>query len=145
MIDCNEPVKMLLSVPYNYTVEMAYINNDILNTPTAKSINTGRLNQFIQNVNNGIPDCVFITIFGIDGPAATSILKYDGSNIIYITDSTRFSQIYGDIHSYKIKKLYTETTNFNNLIVTGYHVITSDNIDFVIYNDNVFIYVKRLY
>ncbi len=145
MIDCNEPVKMLLSVPYNYTVEMAYINNDILNTPTAKSINTGRLNLFIQNVNNGIPDCVFITIFGIDGPAATSILKYDGSNIIYITDSTRFSQIYGDIHSYKIKKLYTETTNFNNLIVTGYHVITSDNIDFVIYNDNVFIYVKRLY
>jgi hypothetical protein len=124
---------------------MAYINNDILNTPTAKSINTGRLNLFIQNVNNGIPDCVFITTFGIDGPATTSILKYDGSDITYITDSSRFSKIYGDIHSYKIKKLYTETTNFNNLIVTGYHVITSDNIDFVIYNDNVFIYVKRLY
>jgi hypothetical protein len=74
--------------PYNYTVEMAYINNDILNTPTAKSINTGRLNQFVQNVNNGIPDCVFITTFGIDGPATTSILKYDGSDITYITDNS---------------------------------------------------------
>jgi hypothetical protein len=145
MIDCNDPVKILLSMPYNYTVEMAFINNDILNTPTAKSINTGRLNLFIQNVNNGITDCVFITTFGIDGPAATSILKYDGRDITYITDNSRFSQIYGDIHYYKIKKLYTETTYFNNLIVTSYHVITSDNIDFVIYNDNVFIYVKRLY
>ncbi len=141
MIDCNDPVKILLLVPYNYSVEMAYIYNDKLNTPTTKSINTGRLNLFIQNVNNGIPDCVFITTFGIDGPATTSILKYDGSDITYISDSSRFSNIYGDIHSYEIKKLYTETTNFNNLITTGYHVITSDQIDFVIYNDNVFIYV----
>lgn len=131
--------------PYNYTVEMAYINNDILNTPTAKSINTGRLNLFVQNVNNGIPDCVFITTFGIDGPATTSILKYDGSDITYITDNSRYSQFYGDIHSYKIKKLYTEKTHFNNLIVTGYHVITSDNADYAIYNDNAFLYVKRLY
>ena len=67
MIGCSDPEKILLSVPYNYSVEMAFINNDILNTPSAKSINTGRLNLFIQNVNYGIPDCVFITTFGIDG------------------------------------------------------------------------------
>lgn len=144
-MDCIDPVKILLSVPYNYTVEMAYENNDILNTPTAKSINTGRLNLFMKNVDNGIPDCVFITTWGIDGPPATSILKYDGNVITYTIDSSRFSQIYGDIQSYEIIKLYTETTSYNNLIVTGYHVITSDNIDFVIYNDNVFIHVKRIY
>lgn len=145
MVDCSDPERILLSVPYNYTVEMSYINNDILNTPTAKSINTGRLNLFIQNVNNGIPDCVFITTFGIDGPATTSILKYDGNDITYITDNSRLSQIYGDIHSYKIKKLYTKTTNLNNLIVTSYHVIKYNNIDIIIFNDNVFIYVKRTY
>ena len=144
MIDCRDPVKILLSVPHNYTVEMALENNDILNTQTAKSINTGRLNLFIQNVNYGVPDCVFITTWGIDGPPTTSILKYDGSVITYTTDNSRFSQTYGDIHSYEIKELFTETTSYPNLLVTSYHAITSDNINLVIYSDNVFIHIKRL-
>lgn len=144
-MECNDPIQILLSVPYDYTVEMAYENNDILNTPTAKSINTGRLNLFMQNVNNGIPDCVFITTWGIDGPPVTSILKYDGNLTTYYFDNSRFSQIHGDIHSYVVEKIFIETTNYDNLIVTSYHALTTDNIDFVVYRDNVFLYVKRVY
>lgn len=144
-MDCSDPTNILLSVPYDYTVEMAYNNNDILNTPTAKSINTGRLNLFMQNVNTGIPDCVFITTFGIDGPASTSILKYDGSVITYTFDNSRFSQIYGDIYTNVITNLFTETTqNDDNVIVTSYHAITPDDKDFVVYRDIVFINVRRL-
>ncbi|WP_312106143.1 hypothetical protein [Lachnoclostridium sp.] len=145
-MDCSDSVKLLLSVPFDYTVKMAYQNNDILNTPTAKSFNTGRLNLFIENVNNKIPDCVFITTFGIDGPAVTSILKFDGNTISFTYDRSRYSKIPGDISSYHIKKLYTEKNkDGDNLIYTSYHVVTFDNIDFIIYTDNVFINVKRRY
>lgn len=144
-MDCSDPIKILLSVPHDYTVEMAYNNYDILNTPTAQSINTGRLNLFMQNVNNAVPDCVFITTFGIDGPAATSILKYDGNVITYTYDNSRFSQIYGDIYTNIITNLFTETTQKDdNLIVTSYHASTPEDKDFVIYRDIVFINVRRI-
>ncbi len=144
-MDCSDPIELLSSTPFNYTLEMAYENNDILNTPTAKSINTGRLNLFMQNVNNGISDCVFITIWGIDGPPTTSILKYDGSEITYFVDNSRFSKIPGDIQSYKITQLYTDTVDYNNLILTNYHAIDSNNIDFIVYREYVFINLKRIY
>lgn len=144
MMDCNDPIKYLQSVPFDYTVDMAYMNYDILNTPTARSINTGRLNLFIQNLNNGICDCVFITTFGIDGPATTSILKYDGNNITYTIDNSRYNQAYS-ITSYNITTLYTDITSENNLFSTNYHAVTTDNIDFIIYRDVVFLNVKRTY
>jgi hypothetical protein len=145
-MDCSDPVQILLSVPYEYTVEMAYKNYDILNTPTARSINTGRLNLFMQNINDRISDCVFITTFGIDGPASTSILKYDGSVITYAYDISRFSHIKGDIYTNVITYLFTETIqNDDNLIVTSYHAITPDNKDFVVYRDIVFTKVRRIY
>ena len=143
MYNCDDPISILLATPFDYTVEMAFDNNDILNTPTAKSINTGRLNLFIQNVNNGIPDCVFITTFGIDGPAATSILKYDGNEITYYVDNSRYSNIPGDLKTYKIIKLYTDISNFPNMIVTNYHAVSSENIDFIVFRDIIFIKVKR--
>ncbi|ABX41364.1 DUF4362 domain-containing protein [Lachnoclostridium phytofermentans] len=145
-MDCSNPVKLLLSVSFDYTIEMAYQNNDILNTPDAKSINTGRLNLFIENVNNKISDCVFITTFGLDGPPTTSILKFDGNTISYTFDNSRYSKIPGDISSHKIKKIYTEKNkDGDNLIFTSYHAVTFDNVDYTIFNDFVFINVKRRY
>ncbi len=143
-MDCSDPIKFLQSVPFDYTLDMAYMNYDILNTPTARSINTGRLNLFIQNLNNGISDCVFITTFGIDGPATTSILKYDGNDITYTVDNSRYNQGYS-INTYKITNLYTDTTSESNLFSTNYHAVITDNSDFIIYKDIVFLNVKRLY
>jgi hypothetical protein len=145
MGNCDDPFSLLLSIPYNYTIEMAFENYDILNTPTARSINTGRLNLFMDYVNNNKPDCVFITTWGIDGPPVTSILKYDGRIITYTVDSSRFSQTYGDIHSYEIKNIYTDTTTHENLVTTNYHAVTNNNLDLLIYRDIVFIHVKRLF
>jgi hypothetical protein len=145
MENCDDPVQILLSTPYHYTEEMAFENYDILNTTTARSINTGRLNLFMNYVNNNKSDCVFITTWGIDGPPATSILKYDGQIITYTVDNSRFSQTYSDIHSYEIKNLYTDISTQPNLVITNYHAVTINNLDLIIYRDIVFIHVKRLY
>lgn len=47
---CSEPVKILASLPINYTIEMALHNHDVLNTPEGQSYNVDRLLQFISNV-----------------------------------------------------------------------------------------------
>ena len=57
----------LLFFPREYTPEMAYSNNDILKDHYGRNYNTDRLLKFIDNFNNGIPDYVRITTFGIDG------------------------------------------------------------------------------
>ena len=51
-MDCNEPKKILNSLPKEYTVEMALNNQDVLLTPEGKSYNVDRLNQFMKNLNN---------------------------------------------------------------------------------------------
>jgi len=151
-MNCSDPVKFLQTVPLDYTVDMAYVNYDILQTPDARSINTGRLNLFIQNVENGIPDCVFVTTFGLDGPATTSILKFDGRNITYTIDNRRFNienrgndSLDTSIRTYNIRYLYTDITSADNLFTTNYHAVTTDNLDYTIYNDIVFTKVKRLF
>jgi hypothetical protein len=142
-MDCSDPIKLLQTVPFEYNVDMAYINQDILNTPTARSINTGRLNLFIQNIEKGVADCVFITTFGIDGPAITSILKFDGYNVTYTVDTTRYDSN-DSINVYYVNYMYTDTTSEENLISTNYHVVTTDN-NYTIYRDNVFLNVIRVY
>lgn len=149
-MDCSNPKEFLLSVPYDYTEEMAFINNDILLTYKKKSINTGRLNYFLQNVEKGISDCVFITTFGLDGPATTSILKYDSDIITYTEDSSRFGIPYGSrdesIKTYNIVSLYLDQKNYEDKIISvDYHAITSDNIDLVIFSDITFLNVIRMY
>lgn len=59
-MDCSDPRKFLLSVPYNYTEEMTYINNDILLTHMQKSINTGRLNFFYKTLKKEYQTVFFI-------------------------------------------------------------------------------------
>ncbi len=143
-MDCNNPIELLQMIPYDYTVDMAFLNQDILNTPTARSINTGRLKIFITNVENGISDCVYITTFGIDGPATTSILKYDGNNITYIVDNTRHGKD-EHIDTYYVTNIYTDITSEKNLISTNYHVVTTEGKDYIIYRDIVFLNVRRIY
>ncbi len=149
-MDCSDPRKLLLSVPYNYTEEMAYINNDILLTHKQKSINTGRLNYFLQNVGKGVPDCVFITTFGLDGPASTSILKYNGDSITYTDDSSRFGipdrSRDESIRTYNVISFYLDQKNYEDKIISvDYHAITSDNKDIIVFSDIIFLDVKRMY
>ncbi|WP_312369157.1 hypothetical protein [Lachnoclostridium sp.] len=78
-MNCINPEELLTSLPTDYTVDMAYKNDDVLLTPESRSYNIAKLNNFIKNVQREIPDCILITTFGIDGPATTSVLSYDGN------------------------------------------------------------------
>jgi hypothetical protein len=114
-MDCSKPEEILASLPRDYTVEMALENGDVLYTPKGQSFNVERLHQFMANVNRGIPDCIIITEFGMEPPAVTKVLYYDGDKISYTYDTTRVSE------AYKIQTVYgtnifaevTKSSQFN--------------------------------
>ncbi|TCT16202.1 uncharacterized protein DUF4362 [Natranaerovirga pectinivora] len=85
----------LLSLPKEYTVEIALENNDLLYTPLAQSFNIDQLVKFLCNFNNGIPDKIRITMFGIDGPPTLSILEYNGEYLKLTIDVSRYD---GDVY-----------------------------------------------
>lgn len=83
------PEEELSSLPRDYTREIAHINKDIIFDQFI-SYNVSRFDEFLNNVNNKRSDKVRITLFGIDGPATTSILQYNGDVIRLTIDETRF-------------------------------------------------------
>lgn len=133
-MNCKNAEKILASLPSDYTIEMAYRNNDVLLVPEGQSYNTDKFIQFLQNVNAGISDCILITTFGIDGPATTSILQYNENTIIYTFDNSRFSRTY-DIKSFIITRLFSETKVSDNHIVITYYAKTFNNINIPIFKE----------
>lgn len=81
--------KELEELPRDYTRLMATRNWDVL-IDLVLNFNIGRFLIFMDNYNKGIPDKIRITKFGVDGPATTSILYFDGNIIIYVVDDTRY-------------------------------------------------------
>lgn len=41
-MDCDNPVQLLTSLPYDYTVDMAVNNHDVLRTPEGKGFKVQR-------------------------------------------------------------------------------------------------------
>jgi len=126
-----------MSLPTDYTVDMAYKNNDVLLTPESRSYNTAKLNNFITNVQREIPDCILITTFGIDGPATTSVLNYDGNSLTFTYDNSRYSGTH-DIRSFLVKRIYTKlsTNEFSTNLI--YYAETYDGYNFQIFRDVTF-------
>lgn len=81
--------KELEELPRDYTRQMATRNWDVL-IDLVLNFNIGRFLIFMDNYNNGIPDKIKITEFGVDGPATTSILYFDGNIVVYVVDGTRY-------------------------------------------------------
>lgn len=117
--------EMLAALPRNYTREMALYNNDIVDEQI-KDYNFERLDQFIRNVNLGIPDTVRITEFGIDGPPVTIVLQFDGNIIKYTADTTRVDAIpnYFTFYGYKIN---TDILQRYGMVYQTYNLIKCDN------------------
>lgn len=117
--------EMLAALPRNYTKEMALYNNDIVDDQL-EDYNFERLDQFIENVNLGIPDTVRITKFGIDGPPVTVVLQYDGNIIKYTADTTRVEAVpnYFTFYGYKI---YTDILQRYGMVFRTYNLIEFDN------------------
>ena len=136
-MSCRNPKELLTSLPTDYTVYMAYKNNDVLLTPESKSYNTAKLNNFVKNVQLEIPDCILITTFGIDGPATTSVLSYDGNSLTFTYDNSRNSQTH-DIRSFLVKRVYTKlsTNEFSTNLI--YYVETYESYNFQIFRDVTF-------
>jgi hypothetical protein len=81
--------KELEALPRDYTQTMATRNWDVV-YHMVTNFNIGRFLIFIDNYYKGIPDKIRIAKFGIDGPATTAILYYDGNLITYVVDDTRY-------------------------------------------------------
>ncbi|MDF2537233.1 MAG: hypothetical protein K0S76_254 [Herbinix sp.] len=119
------PEEELASLPGDYTRKMAINNNDVLYDYN-RNYNTDKFFRFLNNVNNGIPDKIRITSFGIDGPAAIRILQYDGYIIRSITDVTRYipNQYYDD-YGYQIISQIRKS--LSGAVLEDYFLITIDN------------------
>ena len=133
-MNCDDPIQILTSLPYNYTVEMALSNNNVLRTPEGKAYNIKLLYNFINNVNSVVKDCILITYFGLDGPAQTSILKYNGDTITLYTDNSRFSDIHNDTYSNVITEIYSETKNVHGITVQNFYGVTKEALRLTIFS-----------
>lgn len=133
-MNCNDPVQLLTSLPYNYTVDMAVANHDVLRTPGGKGFNINFLYNFIDSVNREVKDCIQITYFGLDGPAQTSILKYNGNTITLFIDNSRFSEINNDIYTQVITRIYSETKDVHGLTVQNFYGLTDKNLRITIFS-----------
>lgn len=107
----------------DYTPEMALASNDIVKQGVVTT-NVERLDQFIINTNNNVPDKVRIIDYGIDSPLYT-ILEYNEDYIIMTTkhilhDEPRYNTYYGN----RINKRYGQ--KFNRTILY-YNLIQFDN------------------
>ena len=122
--DQYSPEKELASLPRDYMLEMALRNNDVV-SDIRRTYNTDRFYKFLDNVNNGMPDKIRITQFGIDGPPTISILQFDGNIIREFTDATRFQvNQYYDNYGYQI---VSQTRKWYGEELEDYFLITVDN------------------
>lgn len=85
----------------------------------------------------------------MDGPASTSILKYNG-DITYTDDSSRFGipdrSRDESIRTYNVISFYLDQKNYEDKVISiDYHTITSDNKDIIVFSDITFLDVKRMY
>ena len=122
----------LEALPRDYTRVMATRNWDVM-TDFILNFNIGRFLVFMDNYGRCIPDKIRITKFGIDGPATTARLFYDGNLFTYVIDDTRYSSgkfyiYYG--HELTTKKRYMDY----NEIVIDYNLISLEGNEVSIFN-----------
>jgi hypothetical protein len=133
-MNCNNPEGILSTLPRDYTVEMALRNHDVLYTPEGQSYNVERLQKFMSNVDRCIPDCIIITTFGIEPPAVTAVLYYDGENIVYSYDSSRVSPSY-KIQTFYGTSIFAETKKHSQFNITYYYLNIPGRVPFYIFID----------
>jgi hypothetical protein len=111
-------------LPRDYTRQMATRNGDVL-IDFILNFNIGRFLIFMDNYNKSIPDKIRITKFGIDGPATTSILYFDGNIVIYEVDGTRYPT--NEFYTYYGYYITVNKRNlYDNQIILDYNLIPKD-------------------
>ena len=132
--------KELSLLPTDYTFQMALNNGDVI-ALGAQPYNLITLQQFLNNVKNGISDKIRITIFNVDGYPSISILEYDGYSIIFtrryfVKDDINYITYYGSNillkfreDSYDKIKDYILVTNDKGDVYVFYEVVPNYNQD----------------
>jgi len=121
----SSPETELSLLPIDYTRETAVMNNDIMFDQFI-AYNVNRFYEFLDNVNNRIPDKIRITLYGIDGPATTSILQYNGDFIRLTIDETRYG--YNDEYfNYYGNQIISYVQEKSGTIYETYYLITKNN------------------
>jgi hypothetical protein len=116
--------KELEELPRDYTRQMATQNWDVL-IDLILNFNIGRFLIFMDNYNKGIPDKIRITKFGVDGPATTSILYFDGNIVVYVIDGTRYPT--NEFHTYYGYYITVNNRNYHyNQIIIDYNLVPLD-------------------
>lgn len=117
--------KELEALPSDYTRLMATRNWDVM-TDLLLNFNIGRFLIFMDNYYRGISDKIRITKFGVDGPATTAILYYDGNLITYVVDDTRYPL--NNFYTYYGYYIAVKKRNLdNNAMVIDYNLIGLDD------------------
>ncbi len=116
----------LEALPRNYTPPMAKRNRDIVYNGV-KNFNIGRFLIFMNNYYNGISDKVTIASFGIDGPASTAVLCYDGNLVTYVIDGSRYQT--AEFNYYSGCKIVGHIRNleYGHEAMIDFNLILSDN------------------
>ncbi len=113
----------LESLPRDYTELMAKRNRDIVDKDFL-TYNIGRFLIFLDNFKKGIPDKIRITSFGIDGPATTAIVSYDGTSITYVIDGSRYQN--GNYYTFYGEDIAVNTRELRGDLLLDYDLITMD-------------------
>lgn len=114
----------LENLPRDYTDLMAKRNRDVVDKDIL-TYNIGRFLIFLDNYNKGIPDKITITSFGMDGPATTAIIYFDGAMITYVIDSSRYQS--GNYYTFYGKNIVVDTRELRGDMIIDYDLITLDN------------------
>ncbi len=116
-------IEDLSMIPYNYSFEQALRNNDII-FDQLRSYNVKRLHEFIKNIEHGISDNVRIAKFVYDGKATIAYLHFNGENILYTIDISRFNSDLKLI-TYSGSKLFSHTEYNKKKEYEVYYLITN--------------------
>lgn len=123
----------LSQYPLVYTLQMAQNNKDVITYGVA-SYNVNRLDKFLNNVRNKIPDKVVITNYGIDLEYPhISILEYNCEFIIYTQRSFNGDKF--DYNSFYGNDMMTKVRDTGYSIIKDYILNTIDNFDLFIFHD----------
>lgn len=99
--------KDVRELPEKYTIEVAKNKGDII-IEKNKSYNQSKLDNFINNVNNNMPDEIQIVKYTEEGYPLIEQLYYTGKSLKLITDNTRHKDILSEsreINTYKVKNI----------------------------------------
>lgn len=80
------------NVTREYFTTVEEKKSDIISTPIGEPINLQRFIEFLNNINNGIKDCIRIINYTFEGGVTISAICYDGK--IIKVDQTKYNVIF---------------------------------------------------